>query len=315
MTSEAPAPLYCSDLSLQAGEPLIGSATPTARYVLLEYTGAWGAKALNESDLPEAVKRQIDSFVKGDPLAKALLIRQPGGVKALKPRLILASVDEHSPGLYGTVLENYTDLLDLDLSAFFAGSREGIARLSDDPVFLVCTNGRRDPCCARRGASVSNALANAAAYQSFPRVWESTHIGGHRFAANLIVLPHGLLYGRVDPQSALAILSTAQDGQAYLPNLRGRTVYPPPAQAADLYLRSQTGERALTAFALRQTETLDASTWRVVFERRSDGKVYRLNVRRTATGQSVPDSCQLDKFTPVTRYSVELEGADTDTND
>jgi len=312
MTSEAPAPIYCSDLSLQGGEPLIGSATPTARYVLLEYTGAWGRKALNESSLPEAVKRHINSFVKSDPLAKALLIRQPGSAKTLKPRLILASVDERSPGLYGTVLENYTDLLDLDLSAFFAGSRGEIARLSDDPLFLICTNGRRDPCCARRGAPVSNVLSNAMASQPFSRVWESAHIGGHRFAANLLVLPQGLLYGRVDPQSAMAIFSAAQNGQVHLPNLRGCTIYLPPAQAADLYLRSQTGERALTAFGLCQTESRDSSTWQIVFKRRSDGKVYRLNVRQTVTEQSVPDSCQLDKFTAVTHYFVELEDADSD---
>jgi hypothetical protein len=48
-------------------------------------------------------------------------------------------------------------------------------------------------CCARLGVPLAQALA---ARHPGP-VWETTPVGGHRFAANLVLLPHGLYYGPV----------------------------------------------------------------------------------------------------------------------
>ncbi len=62
-----------------------------------------------------------------------------------------------------------------------------------DPILLVCTNGKRDACCALRGRALMTALAADHA----ERTWECTHLGGHRFAGNLVCLPHGIVYGRV----------------------------------------------------------------------------------------------------------------------
>ena len=52
-------------------------------------------------------------------------------------------------------------------------------------MWLVCTNGKRDACCARDGLPVARALAALRPDEA----WECSHLGGHRFAANVALAP------------------------------------------------------------------------------------------------------------------------------
>jgi hypothetical protein len=124
--------------------------------------------------------------------------------------------------------ERDSDLLDLPL--------DGSAGTADDrPTFLVCAHGKRDPCCAVRGRNVAAALAAARP----ERVWECTHLGGDRFAANVLVLPAGLLYGRLLPFAAAEFAAAADSGEVVAALLRGRVGFPPHAQAALAYVYEQ----------------------------------------------------------------------------
>ncbi len=302
----------CSELSIQAGEPLIGSATPTSRYLLLEYGAAWGGKALEESDLPEAIKTHIQSWVKSDKQHKALLIHRPNRAGHERDpgdqvRLFLCSVGEARPEIFLFNLETYDRLLELDFAMVFNAPDEFQAFRRWEPIILVCTNGRRDRCCALHGIPLFNALEAASNDQPTPLVWQSTHQGGHRFAANVIALPHGLVYGRVEPAEAGELLKHLLAGKAYLPKLRGRAAYPPAAQAADEFLRIQTGETAVEAYRLESVEEAGADTWRVVFRGLASGKFFRLNVEMGRRAEEVYESCQLDKKTHLTRYFVKFD--------
>ena len=106
-----------------------------------------------------------------------------------------------------------------------------------DPILLVCTNGRRDACCALRGRALTLALADEHA----ERTWESTHLGGHRFAANLVCLPHGIVYGRVPPDAGARLADLYLAGQLDPEHLRGRSAWPAPAQVAEVELRGRLG--------------------------------------------------------------------------
>ncbi len=103
--------------------------------------------------------------------------------------------------------------------------------------YLVCTNGARDPCCAIRGPAVAAALERVRPGQ----VYECSHLGGHRFAANLLVLPDGLCFGRLDPRTAVALLEELDAGRLPLDHLRGRTTLAPRQQAAEILLRRELG--------------------------------------------------------------------------
>jgi hypothetical protein len=72
------------------------------------------------------------------------------------------------------------------------------------------------------------------------RVWETSHLGGDRFAANVVVLPHGFYYGQV-PGDGRELVAAHERGQVALPWLRGRAGLPMPAQAAQHAARSSLG--------------------------------------------------------------------------
>ena len=90
--------------------------------------------------------------------------------------------------LLTSTFETLEDLAQIDLDAVSRGEAPDWPRL-DGPLFGVCTHGRHDACCAERGRPVAAALT-----ASHPdETWEISHMGGDRFAANMVVLPGGAL--------------------------------------------------------------------------------------------------------------------------
>jgi len=313
-------PAFCSLLSRQAGEPLIASATPTRFYLLLQYQGEWGNKALEESSLPEEVKERLKRFAKANPEVKILLIRS-GAERIATERpdrnpspkgaredagiaFYAAAAEETGSRLYRFELGSYQEVLDLDLEGLLAGGGDYEAQRTDDQLALVCTNGRRDQCCARFGTPVYNYLREGKQELPGLQVWQSTHMGGHRFAANLLWLPEGILYGRVDLHSAQEILAAQLRGEIYLPNLRGRTYYPEPAQAADLFLRESSGENALDAFQLREIEEKGENRWRAGFLDTHSKTLQWVEVHLEIGDEEVFESCTLDKATRIKNYRL-----------
>lgn len=309
MDAPLPPSAYCSDLSLASDEPLIGSATQTDAYILIEYPNAWGEKALDESTIPQPVKAHLKAFGKAYPRVKTLLVRPAWPAQVSQRRCFVALAHERQPAIYTFPLADYESLLDLDLAGILSGDADGQdpyhAYRRNYPMFLVCSNGRRDVCCARHGVPVLNALLSLTQDFPEPLVWHSTHLGGHRFAANLLCLPHGLLYGRVRPELAAPILEAYRAEQIFLPNLRGRTTYPPLVQAAEHFLRTETGLTSLEALYLLETHALEPDHWTAEFFSEVSGETYRLDIHLISSdSERVFESCHLDKTTPMLRYRV-----------
>lgn len=296
---------FCSQISRDSQERPFGTATQTTAYLLLEYPGAWGSKAVEESDLPDKVKAHLQTASK-DPLTKPLLIKQPRPESQQGIRFFIARATEETPALYAFTLENYEALCDIDILGALAGEPQFEAQRSDEKLFLVCTNGRRDRCCAKFGLPVLEALQRAAADEgaSGSMVWECSHVGGHRFAANVICLPHGLLYGHVDLESARMVWQSYQAGEIWLPNLRGRTCYSSFVQAAELLLREQVEEKRLEALRLVEAEEIAVQQWRVRFAKVGSGKEHDLEVYSRKSETAVYESCELDKATYPKSYTL-----------
>ncbi len=205
---------------------MAGTAPTETRWLLVEHAGPWGRRAVAESRLPDAVRTRLATLE--DEGVRVQLVRRPGSAQP-------GSADPATAG---------ATVLSLDLSADRAVVREGrlddveeLLHLDPDtlpvsvgPLLLVCTNGRRDVCCAEVGRPVAAALA-----QRWPRAtWETTHLGGHRFAGTLLVLPVGLLLGRVRDDDAVAVVEDVLAGRPVLSRTRGRAGRTPSAQAACL---------------------------------------------------------------------------------
>jgi (2Fe-2S) ferredoxin len=165
------------------------------------------------------------------------------------------------------------------------------------PMLLVCTHSARDRCCATRGRPIARELASA-----YPdQVWESSHLGGHRFAGNLLSVPDGYLYGRLDVDSARAVADAALAGRVVPEHLRGRTTLGPAEQAAEVAVRRASGVDGVDAVRVlsRQdgTITVDAA-----------GREFRARVSWSTSGTPLLTSCG-DSFAPSGWVvSVEAEG-------
>ena len=111
-----------------------------------------------------------------------------------------------------------------ELVDVIADPAAGVA--DDEPLVLVCAHGRHDTCCAVRGRPLAAALA-----ADLPeRTWEASHVGGCRFAAAMVLLPHGVVLGNVAAADGPKIAGGAA-GQ--LPERgKGGVAAPPVVQAA-----------------------------------------------------------------------------------
>jgi hypothetical protein len=212
----------CSGASLAAAEPLRGTATQGVSWLLVEVRGSWGRDAVLDTTMPAAVRATLEEFS-----GKVVLVRRPD--RRHGATLIRATVDEEGGTLSRQELDALDRLPDADLEA--GDPAEG-------PIFLVCTHGRRDACCARLGMPVFDALAQ---HVGSERLWQSSHLGGHRFAPNLLVLPHGIQLGRIPRERAAAVVQELARGRIPLDLYRGRTLYAPPVQAAEIAVRGSTG--------------------------------------------------------------------------
>ncbi len=143
-----------------------------------------------------------------------------------------------------------------------------------EPLWLVCTHGRHDKCCAKFGRAAWRALKAHAGSAA----WQCSHVGGDRFAANLVWLPFGIYYGHVCPEDVPALVDAGSAGRIHLKHYRGRSCYPRPAQAAEHFIRSETGIYGISALLFEETQALDDCRWRVRFREHSSGRIHEAEV-------------------------------------
>lgn len=228
--------LSCSSASLEAGEATIGSAPTAIAWVCLEQAGPWGSKAFTSSHLDPAIGKAFEDAATAAGV-RPQLIRSPGRhpVTESARTVLIAFTVPGSSWLLSGQIDRPERILDLDFEAIAAGVRPSWPELSPraEPVLLVCTNGKRDVCCATLGRNVA-VHADAA----FPgRVWEANHLSGHRFAATTTLLPSGHMHGRVLDGSL--VLAAADRGELVAAGWRGRSTWERAAQAAELAARDR----------------------------------------------------------------------------
>ncbi|HYF46313.1 MAG TPA: sucrase ferredoxin [Acidimicrobiales bacterium] len=223
----------CSSCSLAHEEDPGGSASRQRFWLLVEQPGAWGRNALLESKLPAAVSTELEQRRRAANVRVLLIRRGPGVEVPDDRRWAFVRATPEAPAMGGGTFRDPEELLDLDLAALTDLSTPLPGTLGE-PLLAVCTHGRHDRCCADNGRPVARHLR-----QSGADAWECSHVGGDRFAANVVSFPHGLFHGRVTPASALPLLHTYQHGQIHPAGFRGRGAYSPAAQQAEIVLRHQ----------------------------------------------------------------------------
>jgi hypothetical protein len=207
----------CSNDSEARGEDLAGSASRADRFVLVEFPTPWPKKAVEVFDA--AIRPALEDAAAA-ARAKILLMRRHGHRTGEMRRWAVVDARAHRI-LWGS-WETTADLAAL-VPSVGASSEEW----SDQPIVLVCTHARHDACCGVLGRPVAAALTESHG----DLVWESSHVGGHRFAGNVVLPLDGTYYGRLGAHDASGVIEAHLAGIVSTEHVRGFSWMDPAAQA------------------------------------------------------------------------------------
>jgi hypothetical protein len=290
---------YCSDLSRNACEPVFGTASFGKIWLLLEHPEPWGRKALGDNRIPDRVKENLSSTLELINGGKFLLIRQ-GYSRNDFINFFIVEARESSPYIRRFKLKDYEQLLDLDISGLAQTPNRAPAPHERSPLYLVCADGVHDKCCAKYGLRAYNYLRERVGND----VWQSSHVGGDRFAANLVCLPHGLFFGRVSESDAERVASEYHDGCIHMANYRGRSCYSRNAQVGEYFVRQQSGVVKLDSLRFVGEEVPDLSSARVTFQSIEDKAIHMVHFSRRESDIENPMTCQSEQRSRFVQYSL-----------
>ena len=289
-------PFRCAGASLLRDEPLTGTASTVRAFLLLENPGPWGDDALRDARLPDGLGEELQARARAARV-RVLLIRRPGRRQSSDRLRVFAAYAHHaSPWIETTLLDDVHRVHDLDVEALGAGRSLGLTPHLE-PVFAVCTHGRHDTCCAERGRPVAAALA--VRHQDL--AWEVSHIGGDRFAANAVVLPDGLYYGRLDPDTVADVADAHLAGRLALDHLRGRSGLGTSLQVAEIALRRHLGEDRLDAVRFASRTSEDGVT-AAVFT--ADTRRYAVRIRSARSAERQRLTCSASVESAILQHEV-----------
>lgn len=307
----------CSPLSRTLGESALGSAASALAWVAVEQNGPWGRNAATESHLDADLGRTLDALASAAG-ARLALVRSPGrhsdqdGSGTGAHRVWLACSNPSDPWLLRGHTDDLEVLRQLDVAALVVGDaaavRASVPHINwvEDgvPLLLVCTNGRRDLCCAVLGRPV----ALEAAARRPGQVWETSHTGGHRYSPTAVLLPSGQTLARLDPDLAVLALDGAADGRlpASLHGLvhdRGLSSWDAPVRAAVSAVRACCGEPAYAALS-GTAQAIASEQWTAEVRHR-DGRIWTVAVTREVLGPDRPESC-LKPAVPQLSWSAHI---------
>ncbi|MCU1369538.1 MAG: putative sucraseferredoxin [Ilumatobacteraceae bacterium] len=300
----------CSDASVGRGEVVVATASQVRAWLLIEVHGAWGIDAISDSHLGVHLPAGWKAGLQRRGI-RPICIR-PAQRPAVEPEtarifFVVAARPGRTEGAVWSrtlptlsAVRHVTD--ELQIGEEPPGWERDPGRLA-----LVCTNGKHDQCCANEGRPVVRHLRGT---RWADEVWECSHIGGDRFAANLLVLPDSLYFGRMEPSEAEQLLDAHADGQIALEWYRGRSTLTFPEQAAEHALRSAFEVRGLDDVVVEPTEERNRYRAQVVGVGTVDVGIER-TVGRTVeplTCRGTPDQ-EVPHYTATVVTEVDQSGA------
>ena len=281
----------CSDAARERQDPMLGTAPPQRRFLLVEQESGWAYDGFPSAPLPEDVRSEVIERAAAVG-ARIMLIRRPGRQSSTVCYMrSWCVVDTGAPQghrvTWGTwsypaeLLSGIDRLEQLDRWAREGtdAAATGVPAGDDEPLVLVCTHGKKDVCCAVRGRPVALDLAGRWPEET----WECSHTGGDRFAANVLVLPDGATYGGLDVEAAAHVVEAHHAGRPDTAYLRGVAGHPRPVQAAMVAVHEQLGPLPCGSLEHAGSESIEAGVGEaaasLVRLRLPDGRLVEVEVR------------------------------------
>ena len=284
---------FCSDAARRRDDDKTATATRIDVWILVELPRAWGRRPLLDASLPAPVQAALTRALAEIPRSRVVFIRRRFEVRSGCRVYIARSAP--------TIWMKAIDLTSLDDVADvpFRALAESEGAPAERPLVLVCTHGQRDSCCGRRGFPLYDALRTNESLD----VWQCSHIGGDRFAANAVVLPWGLYYGPVEPRDAGALAGSVLRNEILIDAYRGRSSMPHMAQAAETFVRRATGITARDALRVIARKTLPDRRMHVHL-RADDGTLHEVTFETYVAEHAAYLTCTAESTCPIVQFRL-----------
>ena len=285
--------VYCSDAARLRDDDNIATAARVDVWILVELPITWGRDPITEAALPQVTRNALHRTSHEIPRCRVVFIRKR--VEALGPTRVY--VVRSGPRIGMTQLD--LDAIDDVATVPFLSIANDVMAPAAKPLVLVCTHGQHDSCCGRRGYPLFDALRK----RDDLEVWQCSHIGGDRFAANAVVLPWGIYYGPVEPRDANALADTLLRDEIFLDGYRGRSSLSRPVQAAETFVRRETNELARDAFQFLSRQPLENGRT-LVRLRDTSGVLHEVTVEQYLSPETAMLTCTAREATAVPQFRL-----------
>lgn len=283
---------FCAAASEACGEGLAGTAIERCRFmVCVSFSRAWPRKILDGPQLPESTIALLASLDRLEHV-RVQYLRHSEAVDSEGLSVLVA--DTRRGKMRRWQVSDYAALDAIDWSALDRQELPAGGVEVTGSAVLVCTHGKRDRCCAKWGGAFWRELM-ARHNHATVEIWQTSHLGGHRFAPTAVVLPWGFQYGRLSHDDAIGLLESAARGEVYRTDLlRGRIAWSAPEQVAEIEAR--VASEALAANAVMPVhvasvqEPQGGTAWEVTVNVDEHARVWRV-VRTTDPQRQRPPSC------------------------
>jgi hypothetical protein len=272
--------VYCSDAARLRGDDNTATTARIDVWILVELPITWGRDPITEAALPQVVRSALRRASHEIPRCRVVFIRKR--VECLGPTRVYIVRSGPRTGMTQLDLDSIDDVATVP----FLSIANGTAAPATRPLVLVCTHGQHDSCCGRRGYPLFDALRK----RDDLEVWQCSHIGGDRFAANAVILPWGIYYGPVEPGDANALADAVVRDEIFLPGYRGRSSMSRPVQAAETFVRRETNVLGRDAFRLVSRESLENGRVQVHLRDRT-GAVHDVTIEQYPSAETAMLTC------------------------
>lgn len=284
--------VYCSDAARQRGDDNAGTASRIDVWILVELPVTWGYEPISDAAIPSPVVAALKRASEAIPRSRVVFIRKR--VECLGPTKVYVVRSAPGIAMHSLDLPSLDDVTAVD---FVQLSRQ--ESVGTVPLALVCTHGQHDSCCGRRGYPLFDSLRKRDELE----VWQCSHIGGDRFAANAVILPWGLYYGPVEPGEAEALADSIAREEIFLRAYRGRASISRPAQAAEIFVRRAGGILGRDALRVLSREDLPDHHTRIHL-RQDDGTLHDVVVQQYTAHDVVMLTCTSRDPSSVPQFRV-----------
>jgi hypothetical protein len=117
-------------------------------------------------------------------------------------------------------------------------------------------------------------------------------------------LPAGIFYGRVEKDELPILVENCCNRQIYPAKARGRSCYPAPVQAAEIYLRMGSGKDIHEVFQVLEVVENQPDEWEVRFRSAFSNLTCSVRIGRVTSTQQVFKSCNDTAAAPFSFYKL-----------